>query len=825
MYFFKKIFFLFVFLLFAGKLSAQFPNPLDFNTATNATNTGTLAIGANDLHWTASLTSSLGPFVPAAVCGNQATCCWLNSPFANANWITYPHTCSASQAEHSCLGNVDEFYKLIVTLPANSCNQSIATPSAYCLSFDFFADNWVSAVYVNNVLSFNNPNGNPYGAMGFTWGGQLTVSLCNNWQVGTNTVLVHVKSGAPSFPGWTGFLAQANQTVNTTVGIPVSASVTQTNVTCFGGTNGSASATASGGNAPFTYTWLPVGGNASVASNLSAGIYSVLVANANGCTATQTLNITQPAPINITVPSNTSICNGGSATITAGGANTYTWSNGFTTPTTIINSTGVYTVIGTNTLTGCTGSNTISIQTGNNPTVIINSPGPVCEGGIITLTASGASTYTWNTGSSGSTVLVSAISNTIYSVTGFDANNVCYNTQTVSVNTLSSPTVSILGNTGICEGNSLTLTANGADTYTWSNSLNSSQILISPAVTTTYAVIGTNTVTGCSNTFTTTVVVGTYPQISVANATACAGYTVALIASGANSYTWSNGANTAEIVVTPFSNTTYTVIGSGALPFCNGTQTAMITVQPAPTLTVTSFPGNNVCAGKAINLVVQGADAYVWSNGSSGAQITVSPFSSTIFTVTGTIFNLSCRASKTIAINVHPVPHVKITSDSLACEGDQGVLKAEGADTYQWSTAQNTASISITVSENDTYYVTGINLSTGCSSTGSIEVIPSNACCEFFIPNSFTPNNDGINEEFGPKTMCKFTDYKLTIFDRWGEKIFESNSPKKHWDGTLKGKACKDDVYVYLIEGVKTGSGFVAKEKYLHLTGHVILLR
>lgn len=134
-------------------VKAQFPNPMDFNTATNATNTGTIAVGSNDLHWTAALTNSLGLYVPAVSCGNQSPGSWVNSPFPNANWITYPHTCSPSQAEHSCLGNVDEFYKLTFNLPSTTCGLAINTASAYCLSLDFYADNWVSEIYVNNIIS------------------------------------------------------------------------------------------------------------------------------------------------------------------------------------------------------------------------------------------------------------------------------------------------------------------------------------------------------------------------------------------------------------------------------------------------------------------------------------------------------------------------------------------------------------------------------------------------------------------------------------------------------------------------------------------------
>ena len=109
-------------ILFSARAFGQFPNPMNFNTATNATNSGTLAIGSNDLHWTAALTNSLGLYVPAVVCGTQPG--WSSSPFNNVGWITYPHTCSASPAEHSCLGNVDEFYKATLTLPATSCGQS-----------------------------------------------------------------------------------------------------------------------------------------------------------------------------------------------------------------------------------------------------------------------------------------------------------------------------------------------------------------------------------------------------------------------------------------------------------------------------------------------------------------------------------------------------------------------------------------------------------------------------------------------------------------------------------------------------------------------------
>jgi hypothetical protein len=72
---------------------AQFPNPADFNTATNATNTGTLSVGSNDLHWIVAMSNSVRPYVPAKSCGSVYTG-WVASPYANANWISYPRNCT-----------------------------------------------------------------------------------------------------------------------------------------------------------------------------------------------------------------------------------------------------------------------------------------------------------------------------------------------------------------------------------------------------------------------------------------------------------------------------------------------------------------------------------------------------------------------------------------------------------------------------------------------------------------------------------------------------------------------------------------------------------
>lgn len=197
--------------LLSGFGFGQIPNANLFNTASNAQGNGVLAYNVNDLNWSASNTGLPGSFIPAKVCSNQAPCCWQGSNAINNDWITYPHTCSSSIAEHSCSGNVDLYYKLSFTLPsANNCGQEISNPGAYCLALDLLVDNCLHQVYVNGNSVYISNVTNPYGHYGFLYSGQVSLQLCNFWKAGTNNVIFHTKSGAPSFPGWSGFMAKVN---------------------------------------------------------------------------------------------------------------------------------------------------------------------------------------------------------------------------------------------------------------------------------------------------------------------------------------------------------------------------------------------------------------------------------------------------------------------------------------------------------------------------------------------------------------------------------------------------------------------------------------
>lgn len=287
-YNFKQWFLSFTFVTIFVNLEAQIPNPINFNSASDAAATGTLLTGSNDLNWVASATGTAGPWVPAIVCGNQATCCWFNSTTTNANWITYPHTCSSSPAEHSCLGNVDEFYKLSFNLPAQTpCGQAIIETNAYCLVMDLFADNCIWEIFVNGTSVYTSTVTLPYGHTGFIAGPATTFSLCSNWLPGTNDVIVHVKSGAPSFPGWTGFMAIANPTMSSGPSsyLPPAISASSSSMICAGS---SATLTASGA---VSYVWNPgsIAGSVITVSPTTTTNYTVTGTGSNNCQGTTTV--------------------------------------------------------------------------------------------------------------------------------------------------------------------------------------------------------------------------------------------------------------------------------------------------------------------------------------------------------------------------------------------------------------------------------------------------------------------------------------------------------------------------------------------------------
>ncbi len=249
-----------------------------------------------------------------------------------------------------------------------------------------------------------------------------------------------------------------------------------------------------------TYSWNNGAVTSTIAPTPTANASYTVIGTAAGCTGTAVKSITVSPIPTIAVTGNTLICGTGTNVLTANGANTYSWNNGATTASISVSPTITtnYTVVGTNTVGNCINTFTTAITVAANPTVsITGGTAAVCPGSAINLTASGANTYSWNTGAATSTIAPTPTANASYTVVGTNTAG-CTNIAVQAVTVNAAPSVSIIGTSSICVGQNATLTASGANTYSWNTGSALASIVVNPTITTNYTVNGTSTVTGCS---------------------------------------------------------------------------------------------------------------------------------------------------------------------------------------------------------------------------------------------------------------------------------------------------------------------------------------
>lgn len=703
---------------------------------------------------------------------------------------------------------------------------------------------------------------------------------------------------------------------------------------CSGGT---ASLGASGA---VTYTWSPSAGLSSVnaasvtASPAATTVYTVSGTNGSGCTSSATVQVTVNAAPALTASPNATICAGNAATLSASGASSYTWapgaslsaSSGATVTATPATST-IYTITGASS-SGCTSTYTLSLTVTGQPTLTATG-GTLCSSSSVSLTASGASSYTWSpaaglSATSGATVIATPSVTTSYTVSGNVGTCTGSAVVTASVVPLS---VSVTSSSGTyCPGGSpVSLTASGASTYSWSppaglSATSGATVAASPAGTTTYTLTGTNG--ACSSTRTITVFVAPVSTLSISGTTLICpnGSGTTLTATGAASYTWVPGAQTsASIQVNPSVTTTYTVGGQGttgcpAIP-------AVVTVSVAPAINASvSASSASVCLGKTVSLSATptGAYTYTWQpaaaiQGSASFPVVVAKPSATpavVYTVT--VSNGSCQEAVTFSlqvfdcippqsqfttltndsictkgcvsftatstgvqplsyqwlfpggtpavsssaspvvcynapgtysvalitgnpygsdtlvagnyIHVADTPSVRAYGDTLLSLGQSAPVRVTGnAGSYSWSPNNGTlacASCTNTIAQptvTTLYIVTGSN-SPYCKATDTVLVKVDFVCGDFFVPNAFSPNNDGLNDELNVHGFCIAT-FKLRIFNRWGELVFETSDKRLGWNGSYRGQAMDAGVFVYTVDGI------TIENKPFSKKGNVTLIR
>ena len=436
-----------------------------------------------------------------------------------------------------------------------------------------------------------------------------------------------------------------------------------------------------------TYTWSIGSYGTSITESPNATTqYTVTGANIDGCvnTATTTIHV-NPLPTVGTVGSST-ICVGDTSTITVSGALTYTWNTSAHTDSIVVFPTVTtnYTVTGTDT-NNCKNIATATVTVNPLPILTINHPA-ICIGTTTTLTAGGASTYIWNTGSNTASFSETPTITTNYTVTGTNSNG-CVNTKTTSITVYDLPTVTASNDT-ICLGNNATLSASGAATYVWSSGNTGATVVLSPTITTDYTVTGTDN-HQCVNTATLNVLVYPVLPLAVTNATICAGNTATLTASGGTTYTWSTSEVAPTITVSVKVPTQFTVSSSNGL--CTNSKVSTVTTLVNHT-DIASLTAD-VCLGDSLKLYTTTTyTAYNWSTGQTTPTIEIT--TPGIYYVT-TIDTLGCKGVDTIKVGEDAPVAIPLKNYTI-CEGDSVQLSTTaGLYTYQWYPPNGLSSTSI----------------------------------------------------------------------------------------------------------------------------------
>jgi len=552
------------------------------------------------------------------------------------------------------------------------------------------------------------------------------------------------------------------QTV-TAVNCGFTATATPNNIPCNGQCTGIGTATPTGGTGPYTYTWSN-GQTTSAITGLCAGTYSVLVTDASSATATAIVSITAPAILTSTISATNSNCIGAAAsgTVTAGGgtsAYTYLWSpSGGTSSTATGLSSGNYTATITD-ANGCTKTETVTITQSPAITVTVTTNTATClssNGDATAAPSGGTPGYSYTWSNGQTTQTATGLAAGTYTITITDASG-CTQTSLANVSNGGSPQANISSTTNIlCNGGS-----NGSASVNVTVGIAPYTYSWNPSSQTT------TTATGLS--------AGNY-VVTVRDALGCI-----------------------VIVSTTITQpTAITASVSSTSTGCTG---------PTGTATVAPVGGS-------------GSYSYLWSNGQTTSV--AAALGSGSYTVTIKDAN-GCTQTQTVNVTQTPGPTVTASASiNTIPAGGSSVLTATGGGTYQWSPTNdlsnaNTANPIATPSQTTTYCVV-VTDGNGCQDSTCVTITMDLPCGQIYIPNAFSPNNDLENDFECVFGSCIET-FHLAIYNRWGEKVFESTDQKFCWDGTYKGKTLNTAVFDYYLDATLNSGEKISKK------GNVTLVR
>ncbi len=427
-------------------------------------------------------------------------------------------------------------------------------------------------------------------------------------------------------------------------------------------------------------------------------------------------------------------------------------------------------------------------------------------------------------------------------------------TQTITINSGINVNVNPTS-IAFCEGTNVILTASSSGTggvnYSWitpagNTGITTNTILAAPTTSTTYSVVASDP-SGCTAQAITTITVFPLPlAIATNSGPVCSGSVAQLsVTSGASFVQWQPTASVinplaSSSATTPLtSNTTFSVTITD-INGCSATSTTSVTVLSLPEVTF-SAPDTAACKELCVNFTSQSATAtnYFWNFGDGNSINTDDPIhcytTSGVFSVSLMVTDINgCTANaiKTNYINIYSLPVAAFSANpqpaTLAAPTISFTDLSSGAVAWQWSFGDPSLGASFQQNPAYTYDAAGthnviliVSNDYGCSDT-AYNSITVNEESSIYIPNTFTPNDDGKNDLFIPElTGIDIEKYKLIVYDRWGNMIFETNNANEGWNGKANEgkKMAQIDTYIW-----KLSAQDITGKNY-NYTGLVNLIR
>jgi len=531
-------------------------------------------------------------------------------------------------------------------------------------------------------------------------------------------------------------------------------------------------------------------------------------------------------PSAVTNPAgNVSICNGDSLLITSNTANSYLWSNGATTQQIFLTQAGNYYVTVSDSA-GCkatAGPIIASISSG--PAVTISALGDTtfCPGDSVILEAQGGATYVWSSGETTQNIVVkNSGAYTVLASDNFGCTSVS-SSILVSHHPIDTASITPLGYVLLNAGNTVSLNCNNTNVnYLWSNGASTQNIMVNDSGT--FSVTVTNSF-GCSNQSPTVVVIkvtqGSIMNI-IGSTTFCSGDSVLLSSNFSSGNQWFyNGAPvaglTAQQIYAKLYGYYYVMVtqGNGTFIVSDSVLVNAMPVPEDPNISDTTICGNQAVLLQADN---PNNDTYVWYNSLTGGSIVGNgnSFQSPILQNTTSYFidvtgANGCKRKSRYPVNifVSPVP-VSTFNYSVSTVQNGYAVAFQSASVagvqylWQFGDTLNGGGTSFAANPTYTYTQSGyytITLqatsSDGCSSTET-KIVFVSTDLKVFIPTTFTPNSDGVNDIFRVRAP-NLQNVEMKIFNQWGHLIYNNDNALSGWDGSLKGNTVQNGTYSYLI--------------------------